>query len=60
MTRTSHLSHAIARPLVIVITPILSTRVVVVRVIIRKVLNVEITIIMRIIKRKLSALTGFI
>jgi hypothetical protein len=30
------------------------------RVIIRKVLNVEITIIIRIIKRKLSALTEFI
>ena len=60
MTRTSYLSHAIARLLAIVTTPILSTRVVVIRVTIRKVLNVETIIIIRIIKRKLSALTEFI
>ena len=57
--RTSHLLHAIARLLVFVIILILSTRIIVIGIIIRKVLNVEITIIMRMIKRRLSALTEF-
>ena len=52
--------YAIARPLAFVITPILSTRIIVIiRITIRKLLNVETTIIIRIIKRRLSALTEF-
>jgi hypothetical protein len=41
-------------------TPILNTKIMVVKIIIKKVLNAETTIIIKMIKRRLSALTKFI
>ena len=52
--------HAIARLLAFIIILILSIRIIVTEIIIRKVLNIEIIIIIIImIKRRLSALTEF-
>ena len=61
MTKTSHLSHAIACPLAFATTLILNTKIIVmIRIMIRKVLNIKTIIIIKMIKRKLSALIEFI